>query len=65
MGNRGTAGCPWDTGTALNIDIIHNTRPSSPSLSAGGRDVVFQSTADDIVPGDTNGTSDVFLRTFR
>ncbi|MEI5102832.1 hypothetical protein RB200_35265 [Streptomyces sp. PmtG] len=32
------------------------------SVSAGGRDVVFQSTADDIVPGDTNGKSDVFVR---
>lgn len=32
------------------------------AVSAGGRDVVFQSTADDIVPDDTNGTSDVFVR---
>ncbi|MER7348729.1 hypothetical protein ABT390_25365 [Streptomyces aurantiacus] len=34
------------------------------AVSAGGRDVVFQSTADDIVPGDTNGKSDVFVRHF-
>ncbi|GLF92888.1 TolB family protein [Streptomyces yaizuensis] len=34
------------------------------SVSAGGRDVVFQSAADNIVPGDTNGTSDVFVRRF-
>ncbi|MGK4904661.1 TolB family protein [Streptomyces albus] len=34
------------------------------SVSAGGRDVVFSSTADDIVPGDTNGKSDVFVRRF-
>jgi hypothetical protein len=34
------------------------------AVSADGRDVVFQSAADDIVPGDTNGKSDVFLRQF-
>ncbi|MFI1829042.1 TolB family protein [Streptomyces sp. NPDC020412] len=34
------------------------------SVSAGGRDVVFQSAADGIVPGDANGTSDVFVRRF-
>ncbi|MGA4844325.1 TolB family protein [Streptomyces sp. G45] len=34
------------------------------SVSAGGRDVVFQSEADGIVPGDTNGKPDVFVRRF-
>ncbi|MEV5595286.1 hypothetical protein [Streptomyces sp. NPDC052496] len=34
------------------------------AVSAGGRDVVFQSTADGIVPDDTNGKSDVFVRRF-
>ncbi|WP_246260462.1 hypothetical protein [Streptomyces typhae] len=34
------------------------------SVSAGGRDVVFQSAADNIVPGDTNGKPDVFVRRF-
>jgi hypothetical protein len=32
------------------------------ALSPDGRYVVFESTAHDVVPGDTNGTSDVFLR---
>ncbi|GHE35886.1 hypothetical protein GCM10018785_01980 [Streptomyces longispororuber] len=32
------------------------------SVSADGRDVVFQSAADGIVPGDTNGKPDVFVR---
>ncbi|MER5769753.1 WD40 repeat domain-containing protein [Streptomyces sp. NPDC001985] len=32
------------------------------AVSAGGREVVFQSAAEDIVPGDTNGRTDVFLR---
>ncbi|WP_069883652.1 TolB family protein [Streptomyces luteocolor] len=34
------------------------------AVSADGRDVTFHSTADDIVPGDTNGKSDVFVRHF-
>ncbi|MEW1547721.1 TolB family protein [Streptomyces tsukubensis] len=34
------------------------------SVSADGRDVVFQSAADGIVPGDTNGRPDVFVRSF-
>jgi Tol biopolymer transport system component len=37
-------------------------RPSGPpSLSADGRYVAFASLADNLVPGDTNGASDVFL----
>ncbi|MFD0319184.1 hypothetical protein [Streptomyces flavalbus] len=34
------------------------------SVSAGGRDVVFHSAADDLVPDDTNGKTDVFVRHF-
>ncbi|MDJ1132965.1 hypothetical protein [Streptomyces iconiensis] len=34
------------------------------AVSADGRDVVFQSAADDIVPGDTNAKSDIFVRRF-
>lgn len=33
-----------------------------PAISADGRFVAFDSTADDLVPGDTNGTRDVFVR---
>jgi len=32
-----------------------------PALSHDGRRVVFQSFADDLVPGDTNGLADIFL----
>ena len=32
------------------------------SLSAGGRFVAFTSVADRLVPGDTNGATDVFVR---
>ncbi|MFJ2766257.1 TolB family protein [Streptomyces sp. NPDC087300] len=37
---------------------------TTDAVSTAGRDVVFHSTADDIVPGDTNNTSDVFIRRF-
>ncbi len=33
-----------------------------PAISADGRFVVFESLAADLVPGDTNGTYDVFIR---
>jgi Tol biopolymer transport system component len=34
----------------------------SPSISADGRFVVFASDANNLVPGDTNNSSDIFLR---
>jgi Tol biopolymer transport system component len=34
----------------------------SPSISAGGRFVAFESSATNLVPGDTNYASDVFVR---
>lgn len=52
---------------ATGTDEIVSNQPASAgtdSVSSGGRDVVFHSTADDIVPGDTNGKSDVFIRRF-
>ncbi|QEU90811.1 hypothetical protein [Streptomyces kanamyceticus] len=64
---------PRDTsGPALTLrdlrtgtDEIISDQPASAgtdAVSTGGRDVVFQSAADNIVPGDTNGKSDVFAR---
>src|SRR5262249_54366835 len=35
---------------------------SSPALSGDGRFVAFDSDATNLVPGDTNGASDVFVR---
>lgn len=35
---------------------------SAPSLSLDGRNVAFESSATDLVPGDANGLRDVFLR---
>jgi Tol biopolymer transport system component len=37
----------------------------APSVSADGRFVAFASFASNLVPGDTNGTSDVFVRDLR
>ena len=39
-----------------------NGRSFEPDVSGDGRFVVFTSTADNIVPGDTNGAEDVFVR---
>ena len=35
---------------------------SQPSISANGRYVAFSSAASNLVPGDTNGVSDIFQR---
>jgi Tol biopolymer transport system component len=39
-----------------------NSHSSTVDLSGDGRYVVFSSNASNLVPGDTNGTSDVFVR---
>ena len=39
-----------------------NRESEQPSISADGRYVAFQSNASNLVPGDTNGLSDVFVR---
>jgi Tol biopolymer transport system component len=38
-----------------------NSISASPSLSAAGRWIAFQSLADNLVSGDTNGYMDVFV----
>jgi Tol biopolymer transport system component len=38
-----------------------NGPSSDPSISADGRSVAFESLASDLIPGDTNGISDVFV----
>jgi Tol biopolymer transport system component len=42
-----------------------NDGSGSPKLSADGRFVAFDSSASNLVPGDTNGTTDVFVRDLR
>jgi len=39
-----------------------NGQSRLPSISADGRYVCFESSASDLVPGDTNGAADIFVR---
>ncbi|MFI0242299.1 hypothetical protein [Streptomyces sp. NPDC016845] len=53
-----------ETGT----DETVTDRPATAGIdavSADGRHVIFRSTAEDLVPDDTNGKADIFLRTLR
>jgi Tol biopolymer transport system component len=52
----------WDrtTGTTRQV-TAGNGWSGQPSISADGRHVTFWSRATDLVPGDTNGTGDVFV----
>jgi Ca2+-binding RTX toxin-like protein len=54
-----------NTTTRVSVDSAGNPVNSEsyrPSISADGRFVAFNSVASNIVPGDTNGASDVFVR---
>ncbi|WP_223006846.1 hypothetical protein [Streptomyces roseirectus] len=42
----------------------HPATAGPDSVTTGGRDVVFHSLSDALVPGDTNGRSDVFIHHF-
>jgi Tol biopolymer transport system component len=55
------------TGTTERVSVDSRGRQSNgdsleEALSADGRYVAFSSAATDLVPGDTNGTTDVFVR---
>ena len=55
------------TGTTIRVSIAHdgaqaNESQSGASMSADGRFVAFTSHATNLVPGDTNGREDVFVR---
>ncbi len=54
-------------GTTVRVSVSSagvgaNAYSALPNVSADGRFVVFNSEANDLVPGDTNGASDVFVR---
>ncbi len=42
--------------------VFGNGGSSSPDITADGRYVVFESSAPNLVPGDANGTTDVFIK---
>ena len=58
------------TGTTERISLTYDgfqangasASAASQSISADGRYVVFSSSANNLVPNDTNGTSDIFVR---
>jgi hypothetical protein len=54
------------TTTAISVDLAGNQpiggASSSPALSADGRFAVFESDATNLVMGDTNGFTDIFMR---
>jgi Tol biopolymer transport system component len=55
------------TGTTVRISVRSdgtqgNAQSNYPSISADGRYVAFVSYADNLVDGDTNGVSDIFVR---
>ncbi|MAW59254.1 MAG: hypothetical protein CMJ94_00305 [Planctomycetes bacterium] len=58
--NLNTGVTEWISSTSTGGEP--NSHCRYPSVSADGRWVVFQSAATNLVPGDTNGVSDIFLR---
>jgi Tol biopolymer transport system component len=48
--------------TPAPTPVVGNQASSSPAISANGRYVAFMSTATNLVPGDTNGAADIFVR---
>jgi Fibronectin type III domain len=60
--NPATAGGTSRASVGLNEVQGDNLSAGGEAVSADGRYVAFQSSADNLVPGDANGMSDVFLR---
>ena len=59
--------CDWTSGVTEIVSITGSGVSSNgdsyrADVSANGRFVVFQSAATNLVPGDTNGVSDIFVR---
>jgi Tol biopolymer transport system component len=55
------------TGTTIRVSIAHdgaqaNHHSSSPSMSADGQVIAFESSATNLVPSDTNDREDTFVR---
>ena len=59
-----------DTGETVCVSLAYdgtwgNGRSQGPSISGNGRYVAFHSAASNLVPGDTNGLSDIFVSDLR
>jgi Tol biopolymer transport system component len=53
------------TTARVSVDSVEgqgNSSSAAPSISANGRYVAFDSVATNLIPGDTNGSYDVFVR---
>jgi len=64
LSSSGSAGTPAKT-TRASIGSQEQESPNGgiyPSISGSGRYVVFEANSANLVPGDTNGESDVFVR---
>jgi hypothetical protein len=60
----GTLVSPNQAGNAGDGNTVpHRARSSAPSLSSDGGRVAFDSDASNLIPNDTNKTTDVFVRT--
>jgi streptogramin lyase/Tol biopolymer transport system component len=58
----GTSGCAWITRASRTGSSDADGASAAPSLSADGRFVAFASDATNLVGGDTNMATDVFVR---
>lgn len=61
-GLRAAEAQPTELVSRAGDDTLGNNTSDSPAVSADGRFVVFLSKSNDLVPGDTNGRVDVFVR---
>jgi Tol biopolymer transport system component len=61
-----TSGCIWTVRASVDANGGQangaSSSSSAPSLSGDGRYVAFASDASNLVPGDTNGRTDIFVR---
>ncbi|MGW1726145.1 hypothetical protein ACWCQK_24775 [Streptomyces sp. NPDC002306] len=62
---RGDALSLLDVRTSRRTPVASSGLALPGAVSRGGREVVFRSEADDLVPGDTNALADVFVRRTR
>ncbi|CAA0111745.1 Uncharacterised protein [Halioglobus japonicus] len=57
------SGCDWiGLASVSSAGVLSNGDSESMSLSGDGRYVAFDSTASNLVPGDTNASVDIFVR---